>query len=76
MLLALDAGNTNITIGVFDGAKLIWSGRLRTVPDQTADAYWGNFISLTFCVNNSRLSAFFKTEALDSYASLNFSSAS
>src|SRR4051812_24722794 len=37
VLLALDAGNTNITIGVFDGAKLIWSGRLRTVPDQTAD---------------------------------------
>jgi type III pantothenate kinase len=37
VLLALDAGNTNITIGVFDRGKLIWSGRLRTVHDQTAD---------------------------------------
>ena len=37
MLLALDAGNTNITIGAFDGGKLIWDGRLRTVHDQTAD---------------------------------------
>ena len=37
MLLALDAGNTNITIGAFDGGKLIWDGRLRTVHEQTAD---------------------------------------
>ena len=40
MLLALDAGNTNITIGVFDGSKLIRHWRLRTVHDQTADE-WG-----------------------------------
>jgi type III pantothenate kinase len=40
MLLALDAGNTNITIGVFDGSKLIRHWRLRTVQDQTADE-WG-----------------------------------
>lgn len=39
MLLALDAGNTNITIGVFDQRKLIWSARLRTVHEQTADEY-------------------------------------
>lgn len=40
MLLALDAGNTNITIGVFEEKKLIAHWRLRTTPDQTADE-WG-----------------------------------
>jgi type III pantothenate kinase len=40
MLLALDAGNTNVTVGVFDGSKLIRHWRLRTVHDQTADE-WG-----------------------------------
>ena len=40
MLLALDAGNSNITIGAFDGAKLLCQWRLRTVHEQTADE-WG-----------------------------------
>lgn len=40
MLLAIDAGNTNLTIGVFDGAKILTRWRLRTVPDQTSDE-WG-----------------------------------
>jgi type III pantothenate kinase len=40
MLLALDAGNTNITIGLFDGATLASRWRLRTIRDQTADE-WG-----------------------------------
>ena len=40
MLLALDAGNSNITIGAFEDAKLISQWRLRTVHDQTADE-WG-----------------------------------
>jgi len=40
VLLALDAGNSNITIGAFDGRKLICHWRLRTVQDQTADE-WG-----------------------------------
>ncbi|MBC7926565.1 MAG: type III pantothenate kinase [Bryobacteraceae bacterium] len=40
MLLALDVGNSNITVGVFDGAKLVRHWRLRTVHDQTADE-WG-----------------------------------
>ncbi len=40
MLLAIDAGNTNVTVGVFDGAKLISSWRLRTIREQTADE-WG-----------------------------------
>jgi len=37
VLLALDAGNTNITIGVFENRKLIHNWRLRTVHEQTAD---------------------------------------
>ncbi|MBX5497227.1 MAG: type III pantothenate kinase, partial [Bryobacteraceae bacterium] len=40
MLLALDAGNTNVTIGVFEGMSLLRRWRLRTVREQTADE-WG-----------------------------------
>ncbi len=40
MLLALDVGNTNVTIGVFEGARLIDHRRLRTVREQTSDE-WG-----------------------------------
>ncbi|MCZ2156483.1 MAG: type III pantothenate kinase [Bryobacterales bacterium] len=40
MLLALDAGNTNITVGVWDGDNLAARWRLRTLRDQTADE-WG-----------------------------------
>jgi type III pantothenate kinase len=40
VLLALDAGNSNITIGAFEGRKLLCQWRLRTVHDQTADE-WG-----------------------------------
>jgi len=40
MLLALDAGNTNITIGVFRDGGLAHRWRLRTVHDQTEDE-WG-----------------------------------
>jgi len=40
VLLALDAGNSNITIGAFEGRKLVSQWRLRTVHEQTADE-WG-----------------------------------
>ena len=40
MLLALDAGNSNITIGAFDRRKMLAQWRLRTVHEQTADE-WG-----------------------------------
>ena len=40
MLLTLDAGNSNITIGAFEGRKLVFQWRLRTVHEQTADE-WG-----------------------------------
>ena len=35
MLLALDAGNTNVAIGVFEGAMLTHRWRLRTVHEFT-----------------------------------------
>ncbi|HMD35220.1 MAG TPA: type III pantothenate kinase [Vicinamibacterales bacterium] len=37
MLLAIDVGNTNIVLGVFDGADLIQSWRLQTLRERTAD---------------------------------------
>jgi type III pantothenate kinase len=40
MLLALDAGNTNVTAGLFAGAEVQNRWRLRTVHDQTSDE-WG-----------------------------------
>lgn len=49
MLLALDVGNTNITIGVFDGPKLERHWRLRTVHDQTADE-WGVLLRNLFAL--------------------------
>ena len=38
MLLALDAGNTNVTIGAFDGEQLVGRWRLRTIYEQTVQA--------------------------------------
>ena len=40
MLLALDAGNSNITIGAFERRELVNRWRLRTIHEQTADE-WG-----------------------------------
>jgi type III pantothenate kinase len=37
MLLAIDIGNTNIVLGVFDSKKLVHSWRLTTLRERTAD---------------------------------------
>jgi type III pantothenate kinase len=37
MLLAIDVGNTNTVLGVFDGDQVIEHWRIATVPDRTAD---------------------------------------
>jgi type III pantothenate kinase len=39
MLLAIDIGNTNITLGLWDGEQWHRHWRLRTVHDQTIDEY-------------------------------------
>ena len=51
MLLALDAGNTNITIGAFEGKKLIGHWRLRTIRDQTPDE-WGILLRNLFSLSS------------------------
>jgi type III pantothenate kinase len=51
MLLALDVGNTNITIGVFDRRRLISHWRLRTVHGQTADE-WGVLLRNLFALSS------------------------
>jgi type III pantothenate kinase len=56
MLLALDAGNTNITIGAFDQGKLIGRWRLRTIKEQTADE-WGILMRNLFTLSQLDLSA-------------------
>jgi type III pantothenate kinase len=56
MLLALDAGNTNITIGAFDNGKLTGRWRLRTIHEQTADE-WGVLLRNLFALNSLDLSA-------------------
>jgi type III pantothenate kinase len=47
VLLALDAGNTNVTIGAFDGPTMVEHWRLSTVRDQTADE-WGILLHNAF----------------------------
>lgn len=54
MLLALDAGNTNVTIGVYEGSELRMAWRLRTDRDQTADE-WGIKLRQLFTLGGLRL---------------------
>ncbi len=37
MLLAVDVGNTNTVLGMFDGNEVVEDWRIATVPDRTAD---------------------------------------
>jgi type III pantothenate kinase len=39
VLLAIDLGNTNVTLGLFDGQKLLHTFRIETVHARTADEY-------------------------------------
>lgn len=56
MLLALDAGNTNITIGAFEGDRLAGRWRLRTIREQTADE-WGVLMRNLFSLAGLDLAA-------------------
>jgi type III pantothenate kinase len=46
MLLTLDIGNTNTTLGVFDGSHLVADFRLRSVRERTGDEYASLIASL------------------------------
>src|SRR5919112_645941 len=47
MLLAVDVGNTNVTIGVFDGERLAHSWRLAALRERTGDEL-GIFVTRLF----------------------------
>ena len=46
MLLAIDVGNTNTVLGVFDGKALSRSWRVKTDPRNTADELWLQYSAL------------------------------
>ena len=56
MLLALDVGNSNVTIGAFDGEDIVGRWRLRTIQEQTADE-WGILIRNLFTLSKLDLAA-------------------
>src|ERR1700686_3502969 len=56
MLLALDVGNTNVTIGAFEGHQLTGRWRLRTIREQTADE-WGILLRNLFSLSSLDLGA-------------------
>ena len=39
MLLAIDIGNTNLTIGLYEGEELAWHWRLATDHERMPDEY-------------------------------------
>jgi type III pantothenate kinase len=51
MLLVLDVGNSNVTIGAFDGTHLAGRWRLRTIHEQTADE-WGILLRNLFSLSS------------------------
>jgi type III pantothenate kinase len=54
MLLAIDVGNTNTVLGIYDGDELLHDWRVRTVIDHTVDEYGALILNL---LKNSRISA-------------------
>ena len=46
MLLAIDVGNTNTVLGIFDEEELVRSWRVKTDPRDTADELWLLYRSL------------------------------
>jgi type III pantothenate kinase len=56
VLLALDVGNTNVTIGAFSRADLVGRWRLRTIKEQTADE-WGILLRNLFTLSSLDLAS-------------------
>jgi len=46
MLLAIDIGNTNVAVGIFQGEKLIKHWKIRTDREKTCDEYSLNLLNL------------------------------
>ena len=47
MLLVIDVGNTNITLGVFDKEELFGTFRMKTKQPRTSDEYAVSYTHLT-----------------------------
>ena len=62
MLLAIDIGNTDFTIGVFQGKLMCDTFRMRTKINRTSDVY-GVFIFFTFLF----FSVIFTIDLLDNF---------
>jgi type III pantothenate kinase len=56
LLLAIDVGNTNVTIGVFDGETLVHNWRLAALRERTADEL-GIFVTRLFEQTKVEISA-------------------
>ena len=55
MLLAIDIGNTNITVGVYDGENLTFTARMATDLNRTGDQYAVEFMGI-FALNQCDVS--------------------
>ena len=56
MLLAIDVGNTNTVLGVFEDKALIRSWRVKTDPRDTSDELWVRYSALVAGFEISALS--------------------
>lgn len=54
MLLTIDIGNTNISLGIFDKNKIIFTARLATQRERTADQYAVELLNI-FSINKLNL---------------------
>jgi type III pantothenate kinase len=57
MLLAIDIGNTNIVLGVFDGETMVHSWRIKSDAQATGDELWLTFRGLLADVKITGISA-------------------
>ena len=55
MLLAIDVGNSNTVLGLYDGDKLIYDWRIRTVANHTIDEYGMLIVNLYKTVKSKSL---------------------
>ena len=51
MLLALDVGNTNISLGAYEGEKLLFVTRMATNPPRMEDEYASAMLSILHLYN-------------------------
>ena len=57
MLLTIDIGNTNITMGIFDGDELLFTSRLATDRKRTEDQYAVEILNV-FKLHNAQIKLF------------------